>query len=110
MHVTRFAAVALLALPLGGCLGVTIPSQPLPDWAVSPQAQYEEPAAAAPAKQRTVRRARPAQDASSSSTMITGEVSATPQASSKPPAQSASALEDEREASLRQTMTICRGC
>lgn len=108
MHVTRFAAVALFALPLGGCLGVTIPSQPLPDWAVSPQAQYQEPAAA-PVKQRTVRRVRPAQEASSSS-MITGEVSATPQASSKPPAQSASALEDERDARLRQTMTICRGC
>lgn len=111
MRVTRFAAVALLGLPLGGCFGVTLPSQPLPDWAMSPQAQseqYEEPAAA-PVKRRTVRRAAPA-EVSSPSTMITGEVSATPQASSKPPAQAKSVREDERDESLRQTMTICRGC
>src|SRR5258707_5261067 len=43
MHVTRFAATVLLALPLGGCFGVTLPSQPLPDWAMSPQAQSDEP-------------------------------------------------------------------
>jgi hypothetical protein len=110
MHVTRFAAVALLGLPLGGCFGVTIPSQPLPDWAVSPQAQYEEEPAAAPVKHRTVRRAAPPQEVSSRSTMITGEVSATLQTASKPPAQARSAREDERDEGLRQTMTICRGC
>jgi len=108
MHVTRFAALALLALPLGGCLGVTIPSQPLPDWAVSPQAQSEEPAAVAPVKHRAARRAAPAQEASSS--MVTGEVSATPQLSSKPFAPGWDVRESERDPSLRQTMTICRGC
>ena len=110
MRVTRFAAVALLALPLGGCFGVRGPLQPVPDWAMSPQAQYEEEPAAAPAKHRAARRASPPQEVSSSSTLITGEVSATPQAASKPPAQARSVREDERDPSLRQTMTICRGC
>ena len=110
MHVTRFAAIALLALPLGGCFGVTVPSQPLPDWAMSPQAQYEEEPAAAPVKHRAVRRAAPPQAVSLSDAMMTGEVSATPQASAKPSARARPALDDEGDASLRQTMTICRGC
>jgi hypothetical protein len=110
MYVTRFAAVALLALPLGGCFGVRGPLQPVPDWAMSPQAQYEEEPAAAPVKHRTVRRASPPQEVSSSGTLITGEVSATPQASAKPSARARPARDDENDASLRQTMTICRGC
>jgi hypothetical protein len=111
MDVKRFAVIALLAVPLGGCFGVRGPLQPLPDWAMSPQAQYEEEPAAAPVKHhRTVRRASPPQEASSRSTLITGEVSATPQAASKWSAQARSVREDERDPSLRQTMTICRGC
>jgi hypothetical protein len=110
MHVTRFAAVALLAFPLGGCLGVTIPSRPLPDWAMSPQAQYEEEPAAAPSRHRAVRRAAPPQEVSSSGALISDEVSATPQAPAKPSARARPAREDESDASLRQTMTICRGC
>ena len=78
MHVTRFAVVALLAVPLGGCFGVRGPLQPLPDWAMSPQAQYEEEPAVAPVKHRAVRRASPPQEASSRGTLITGEASATP--------------------------------
>jgi hypothetical protein len=107
MYLTRLAVIALLVLPLGGCFGVRGALQPLPDWAMSPQAQYEEEPAAAPPKHRTVRRAAPPQDVSSRSTLITGEVSATP---SKPSAQARSVRDDESDASLRQTMTICRGC
>ena len=110
MHVTRFAAVALLALPLGGCFGVKGSLQPLPDWAMSPQAQYEEEPAAALPKHRTVGRAASPQEVSSRSTLISGEVSATPQASAKPSARRRPARDDESDASLRQTMTICRGC
>jgi hypothetical protein len=110
MYVTRFAAVALLALPLGGCFGVRGPLQPVPDWAMSPQAQYEEEPAAAPVKHRTVRRASPPQEVSSSGTLITGEVSATPQASARPSTRARPARDDENDPSLRQTMTICRGC
>lgn len=110
MYLTRLAVIALLVLPLGGCFGVRGPLQPLPDWAMSPQAQYEDEPAAAPPKHRTVRRAAPPQDVSSRSTLITGEVSATPQASAKPSARARPARDDESDASLRQTMTICRGC
>ena len=110
MHVTRFAAVALLALPLGGCFGVRGALEPLPDWAMSPQAQYEEEPAAAPVKHRAVRRAAPPQEVSSRDTLITGEVSATPQASAKSSARARPARDDESDASLRQTMTICHGC
>lgn len=151
MRAIRFAAVALLGLPLGGCFGVTLPSQPVPDWAMSPQVQYQEPAAASPRKQRAVRRSTPPLEVSSSAAMVTGEVSsngamvtgevsATPQA----PALQASALqagaalasgpetatpqtfvpkvvkklvaekkfipEEQRDPTLRQTMSICRGC
>src|SRR4051812_15737006 len=110
MHVIRFAVVALLALPLGGCFGVRGPLQPLPDWAMSPQAQYEEEPAAAPPRHRTVRRAAPPREVSLSSAMMTDEVSATPQASAKPSARARPTRDDESDASLRQTMTICRGC
>jgi hypothetical protein len=107
MHVTRFAAVALLALPLGGCFGVKGPLQPVPDWAMSPQAQYEEEPATPP-KHHAARRAAPPREVSLDEAMVTGEVSATPQASAKPRARAA--RDDESDASLRQTMTICRGC
>jgi hypothetical protein len=110
MDLTRLAAVALLALPLGGCFGVRGPLQPVPDWAMSPQAQYEEEPAAAPSRKRAVHRAAPPQDDSASSTLITGEVSATSQASAKPSARARPARDDESDASLRRTMTICRGC
>jgi hypothetical protein len=76
---------------------------------MSPQAQYEEPAAA-PRKHRAVHRAPPQQEMSSSSTLITGEVSATPQAASRPSAAAQSARGDNTNVNLRETMTICRGC
>ena len=107
MRVTRFAAIALLGLPLGGCFMAT--SQPLPEWAMNPQGQYSEPAQA-PRKQRTARRAAPVQYSQSKDTLVTGDVSATPSASAKPAAANRDTLEDERVESLRRTMTICRGC
>jgi hypothetical protein len=82
MRTSRILVVSLLALPLGGCLGVTLPPQPLPDWAVNPQAQYDEP------------RAQPA-----------ARVTDT-----KPFAPGWDSLESERDDSLRRTLNICRGC
>ena len=54
MRGVRMAVVAALALPIGGCLGVTVPPKELPEWAMQPQA-----AEITPARQRTVKRQRP---------------------------------------------------
>ena len=107
MRVTQFAAIALLGLPLGGCFMAT--SQPLPEWAMNPQGQYVEPAAT-PRKQRAARRTAPVEYSETKDTLVTGDVSATPTASAKPFAPGWDAAESERDASLRRTMTICRGC
>src|SRR5258705_12920740 len=120
MHVTRFAATVLLALPLGGCFGVTLPSQPLPDWAMSPQAQSDEPrsdqASGARAKKQRIVRQRVPHDLSAADTaLVTSGTGASVRPASrfeasKPFAPGWDAREDERDPSLRHTLNICRGC
>jgi hypothetical protein len=53
MRISHILVVALFGLPLGGC------SQPLPDWAMNPQAQYHarltEPTPGVPRNPRRIR-------------------------------------------------------
>jgi hypothetical protein len=120
MRISHILFVSLLALPLGGCFGVRGPLQPLPDWAMSPQAQYDEPAAeqapgARAKKQRVVRQREPRALTSAQSELLTGSTgggarSATRDLDAKPFAPGWDAREDERDESLRRTLNICRGC
>ncbi|MGZ5821930.1 MAG: hypothetical protein ACXWI1_10665 [Croceibacterium sp.] len=117
MRTSRILMISLLALPLGGCLGVTLPPQPLPDWAVNPQAQYDEPrtgqaSGAHARKQRVVRQHLPGDLSAADSALLTGGTGAQPaaRADTKPFAPGWDTREDERDASLRRTMSICRGC
>ena len=118
MRISHILVVSLLGLPLGGCFGVTLPPQPLPDWAMNPQAQYDEQradrATGAPRKKQRIARQRvPRELSAAQSALLIGEADAQPVARSvetKPFAPGWDAREDERDPSLRQTMTICRGC
>jgi hypothetical protein len=118
MRISPVLVISLLALPLGGCFGVMLPPQPLPDWAMSPQQQYDEPRAdqapRTPAKkQRVVRQHEPRALTSAQSELLTGSAGTRPDARAelpKPFAPGWDAREDERDASLRHTLNICRGC
>ena len=119
MRTSRILMISLLALPLGGCLGVALPTQPLPDWAVSPQAQYDEPRTdqaphARAKKQRIVRQHLPGDlSAADTALLLTGGNGAQPAAramDTKPFAPGWDTPEEERDGSLRRTMSICRGC
>jgi hypothetical protein len=120
MRTSHILVVLLLGPALGGCFGVTLPPQPLPDWAKSPQAQYGEPRAdqapgAPRKKQRIVRQHAPNSLTAADSALVTGGTAAAAQPAarvmdSKPFAPGWDMREDERDPSLRQTMTICRGC
>jgi hypothetical protein len=119
MRTSRILMISLLALPLGGCLGVMLPPQPLPDWAVSPQAQHDEqqadPAPGARAKKpRMVRQHMPGDlSAADTALLLTGGTGAQPAAremDAKPFAPGWDTPESERDESLRRTLNICRGC
>jgi hypothetical protein len=120
MRISRILIIALLGLPLGGCFGVTLPSQPLPDWAMSPQAGYDAPrtdpaAGAARKKQHVVRRRAPNDVTAADSALMTGGTRSGAQPTAhavetKPFAPGWDAREDERDPSLRRTLNICGGC
>jgi hypothetical protein len=119
MRISPVLVLALLGLPLGGCFGVTLPPQPLPDWAVKQQAQYHERAdqtPGAPRKKQRIVRQRESNDLNAAdSALVTGGTGdgAQPAArvmESKPFAPGWDTREDERDPSLRRTLNICRGC
>jgi hypothetical protein len=116
MRIVRFAIVASLGLPLAGCFGVAMPEKPVPDWALSPQAQDQaDTTRSEPRKPRTARRTAPARYTDSERTLVTGEVSGTPQSSApssgpKPNSPEWLAQENARDAQLRRRMNICNGC
>ena len=116
MRISRVLVLVLLGLPLGGCLGVTLPPQPLPDWAMNTQynAQQADQAPGAPRnKQRIVRQRATSDLSAADNALMTGGTGVQPAArvvETKPFAPGWDAREDERDPSLRQTMTICRGC
>ena len=122
MRISLVLVLAPLGLALGGCLGVTLPSQPLPDWAMNPQAQqaqYDEQrtgqAPGAPRKKQRIVRQSVSNDLSAvESALVTGGTGSVQPAArwaeSKPFAPGWDAREDERDPSLRRTLNICRGC
>ncbi len=117
MRGLRVACVAVLGLPLAGCLGVTIPPKDLPEWAMQPQA-----AAAAPARERTVRRRAPQavaqrgapdQTAAGAYVAPAGNASGTKRPTSTetmPFTPEWTARENALDARLRRSMNICGGC
>jgi hypothetical protein len=119
MRTSRILMISLLALPLGGCLGVALPPQPVPDWAMNPQAQYDEQrtdqmSGARAKKQRVVRQHLPGDlSAADTALLLTGGTAAQPAApvmDTKPFAPGWDTPESERDDSLRRTLNICRGC
>jgi hypothetical protein len=120
MRISHILVVALFGLPLGGC------PQPLPDWAMNPQAQYHarltEPTPGVPRNPRRIARrhgphALPAAD----NALVTGgtgagarpAVRAWPAAGAdepKPFTPGWKPREDDRDESLHRTLNICRQC
>lgn len=114
MGALRVVFVVALGLPLAGCFSVTGP-KPLPEWAMSHNAQVEQPQ-----RQRTARRAP------SHRYQVTGELTARQAAArsgvtGSVPARASNddiksfgpewqAREDARDDRLRRSMSICRGC
>lgn len=105
MRVTRVAIVALLGLPLAGCLGVTLPPKELPAWATSPQAD-----AVAPTRVRAAR-SEPTQRAPNRTARVSYVAPRnTPPTGVKPFSPEWQAREDAFDNKLRRTMNICRAC
>ena len=113
----KAAVIAILGLPLAGCLGVTIPPKELPEWAMQPQA-----ADIASARQRTARRSAPRTVAERGLPGQTAAVSyVEPSATSsvakpstpdetKPFSPEWAARENALDDRLRRRMHICGGC
>jgi hypothetical protein len=104
----RLVLIAAFGLPLAGCIGVTLPPKPLPEWAMSPQVE-----AAAPVRVRVARHV-PVQRAPDRTAAVSY---VTP--SSAQPAQQAEVMpfspewharEEAFDSKLRRSMNICRGC
>ena len=125
MRISHMLIVALLALPLGGCFGVTLPAAPVPDWAMNSQSQEQlqdqsqEQSGAAPGarakKPRVARQREPRGLTSAQSELLTGSSGGSAKPASrdldaKPFSPGWDAREDERDESLRRTLSICRGC
>jgi len=117
MRIPQVLLVAVLGLPLCGCLGVTLPPAPIPDWAMNPQVQANERAGQSPArkKHRVVHRTKPTDLTAVDSALVTGGMAADAQSTprvveTRPFAPGWNAREDERDESLRRTLNICRGC
>jgi hypothetical protein len=103
-------AVGLLAaLPLAGCLGVTIPPKPLPEWAMHPQAEE-----AAPTRQRSgrpgPRRTVAQHGAPDRTSAVSYAGSSTASDETKPFSPEWAARENALDDKLRRRMHICGGC
>ena len=109
MRGVRIIFGVVAALPLAGCLGVTIPPKELPAWAMQPQAQE-----AVPAPQRTVRKPTPralAQRGVPDQTSTASYVgAATASTETKPFSPEWTARENALDDRLRRRMHICGGC
>lgn len=115
MRIPHVLLVCGLGLQLCGCLGVTLPPEPIPDWAMNTQAdgRGDRSAALRHKKERIVRQHKPSDLTAVESALVTGSMLAnTPVAprvvEPKAFAPGWDAPEEERDASLRRTMSICR--
>jgi hypothetical protein len=121
MRVLPSLFVLLITVPLAGCFSVTAPKE-IPDWAMSSQAESEQP------RVRTTRRAAPPRIAEYPVTsdmptntgnvaMPTGDVPRTPPRRAVVTEQTPTAfspewhaLEQAADDKLRRQMNICNGC
>jgi hypothetical protein len=115
MWMSRVLGVVLLGLPLGGCFGLTLPPQPLPDWAMSPQAQANDAQTVPRKKPRVVRHPISNELTAASSALVTGSAGSGTQpvaraVDTKAFAPGWDTPEYERDPSPRRTLNICRGC
>lgn len=109
MRSVRIVACVVVALPLAGCFGVTIPPKPLPEWAMQPQAEE-----AASARRRIVRRHTSRTVARHGAPDQTASVSyvgtAATSSETKPFSPEWTARENALDDRLRRRMHICGGC
>lgn len=116
----RLAVILLSSLPLAGCMGVTLPSQPVPDWAMSQHVENEPSAAPrtrttrrvattyrAPADYRAPDRSANASYTANGSYAVTGSVA---RDDVKPFSPEWHSRENALDARVRRSMDICRGC
>lgn len=104
----RLILIAALGLPLAGCLGVTLPPKPLPEWAMNAQVE-----AIAPARMKVARRLPTQRVPDRTATMsYLALSSARPaqQAEVMPFSPEWHAREEAFDSKLRRSMNICRGC
>ena len=110
MIVVRVLALVAVGLPLAGCLGVTLPPKPLPEWAMSPQAEPVATPRMKAARNTSPRRA-PERTLNASSTG--GAYVGPARAASddvKPFTPEWLAREEASNNKTRQIMNICRNC
>src|SRR5215210_6196316 len=105
MRVGRLTIIALLGLPLAGCSGVTLPPKPLPEWAMSPQAQAT-PRTRVKVARRVPARRTPDRTAAVSHVAPTTAQPANAPSDVKPFSPEWQAREDAFDNKLRRTMSI----
>lgn len=100
--------VVALSLPVAGCLGVTLPPKPLPDWAMQPQAREFVSVRDRVVRRKApliVRHRGPEQTAAVSYVSGPGNVGDT-----KPFSPEWNARENALDDRLRRRMHICGNC
>jgi hypothetical protein len=105
MRLDRIAVVAVLGLPVAGCLGVTLPPKELPAWAISPQS--EAVVSARPTSTRSVATRRAPERTANVSYVAPKNA---PPSEVTPFSAEWQAREDAFDNKVRRTMNICRGC
>jgi hypothetical protein len=105
MRAVRVIVLVAASIPLAGCFGITLPPQPLPDWAMSPQAET-----AVSTRTKAVRRV-PVRRAPDQTADVPHMIPASaPQVDVLPFSAQWQAREEALDNRLRRTMDICRGC
>jgi hypothetical protein len=108
MRGTGLLLVLAVSLPVAGCLGVTVPPKPLPDWAMQPQA-----GAFVVAREKVARRKAPviAQQRAPEQTAVVSYVGGPGNVSdTKPFSPEWTARENALDDRLRRRMHICGSC
>src|ERR1043165_8926523 len=103
------AAVAALALPLAGCLGVPTPPKELPAWAMQPQAA-DVASARGRAAGRSISRTLARREAPDATTAVSYAGPQAPSSETTPFTPEWTARENVLDDRLRRRMHICGGC
>lgn len=109
MRVIAIVAVAVLGVPLAGCISL-VASKPVPDWAMNPQAQADEAPQSA-RKASAARRTTGVRRTSEQTASVTGAIPTNTQPAGLTPfTPEWQAQETAADARLRRQMNICNGC